>query len=76
VTTHGFSLNCDVDLSAYQRIVPCGIADADVTSLTAELGRRIATEDVLDAVAAAIPAALDGVTPVTDCVDDTAPALR
>jgi lipoyl(octanoyl) transferase len=76
VTTHGFSLNCDVDLSAYQRIVPCGIADADVTSLTAELGQRIATEDVLDAVAAAIPAALDGVTPVTDGVDDAAPALR
>jgi lipoyl(octanoyl) transferase len=72
VTTHGFSLNCDVDLSAYQRIVPCGIADADVTSLTAELGKRIATEDVLDAVAAAIPAALDGVTLVTDGIDDGA----
>jgi lipoyl(octanoyl) transferase len=55
--------------------VPCGIADADVTSLTAELGKRIATEDVLDAVAAAIPAALDGVTLVTDGVEDAAPAL-
>src|SRR6187551_2849995 len=41
VTMHGFALNCEPDLSAYDRIVPCGIADADVTSLTAELGRVV-----------------------------------
>ena len=41
VTMHGFALNCDPDLSAYGRIVPCGIADATVTSLSAELGRDV-----------------------------------
>ena len=40
VTMHGFALNCDVDLGWYDRFVPCGIADAGVTSLTEELGRR------------------------------------
>lgn len=41
VTMHGFSLNCDIDLAGYERFVPCGIADAGVTSITAELGRRV-----------------------------------
>ena len=41
VTMHGFALNCDVDLSWYDRFVPCGIADAGVTSLTEETGRRV-----------------------------------
>jgi lipoyl(octanoyl) transferase len=47
VTMHGFALNCDVDLSWYERFVPCGIADAGVTSLTVELGRRVTVHDVL-----------------------------
>ncbi|WP_199424569.1 lipoyl(octanoyl) transferase LipB [Actinotalea solisilvae] len=41
VTMHGLALNCDADLGAFGRIVPCGIADADVTSLSAELGRTV-----------------------------------
>lgn len=47
VTMHGFALNCDCDLSAYDRIVPCGISDAGVTSLTAEVGRPVSVLDVL-----------------------------
>jgi lipoyl(octanoyl) transferase len=50
VATHGFALNCDVDLSWYDRFVPCGIADAGVTSLTSELGRRVTVSEVLPLV--------------------------
>ena len=44
VTMHGFALNCDVDLGWYDRFVPCGIADAGVTSLTNELGNEPSQE--------------------------------
>lgn len=54
VTMHGFALNCDVDLSWYDRFVPCGIADAGVTSLSQELGRDITVDDVLPAVERAL----------------------
>jgi lipoyl(octanoyl) transferase len=50
VTMHGFALNCDVDLSWYDRFVPCGISDAGVSSLTAELGRDVTVYDVLPSV--------------------------
>jgi lipoyl(octanoyl) transferase len=50
VTMHGFALNCDCDLTWYDRIVPCGISDAAVTSLSAETGRRITVADVLPVV--------------------------
>ena len=50
VTMHGFALNCDVDLGWYDRFVPCGIADATVTSLSAELDRRVGVEEVLPLV--------------------------
>jgi lipoyl(octanoyl) transferase len=49
-TMHGFSLNCDVDLGWYDRFVPCGIDDAGVTSLSAELGRDVTPADVLPSV--------------------------
>jgi lipoyl(octanoyl) transferase len=59
-TLHGFSLNCDCDLAAFSAIVPCGISDAGVTSLTAELGRRVGVDDVIEPVAEAVGDALDG----------------
>jgi lipoyl(octanoyl) transferase len=46
VTMHGFALNCDCDLSWYDRIVPCGIRDAGTTSLTWETGKRVTVPDV------------------------------
>jgi lipoyl(octanoyl) transferase len=46
VTMHGFAVNCDVDLAWYDRFVPCGISDAGVTSLTAELGRDVTVAEV------------------------------
>jgi lipoyl(octanoyl) transferase len=65
VTLHGFALNCDCDLGAFSAIVPCGIADAGVTSLTAELGRRVSVDDVRARVAQAVCDALDGRLPVS-----------
>ena len=50
VTMHGFALNCEVDVASYDRIVPCGIADAEVTSLSIELGRRLSVVEAADAV--------------------------
>jgi len=47
VTMHGFALNIDPDLSFYEKIVPCGIADAGVTPFANELGQSPAIEDVL-----------------------------
>jgi len=46
VTMHGLALNCDCDLSWYDRIVPCGIRDAGVTTLSAEAGRPISVAAV------------------------------
>nr|MBA3411322.1 lipoate--protein ligase B [Geodermatophilaceae bacterium] len=40
-------INCNPDLSAYDRIVPCGISDASVTSLSKELGREVTVEEIL-----------------------------
>jgi lipoyl(octanoyl) transferase len=55
VSLHGFALNCDCDLSAYDRIVPCGIRDAGVTSISAELGRRVTVAEVLPIVESRLP---------------------
>jgi lipoyl(octanoyl) transferase len=50
VTMHGFALNVEPDLSAFEAIIPCGIEDAAVTSLAIELGRSISIDEVLPVV--------------------------
>jgi len=50
VTMHGFALNCDCDLSWFDRIVPCGLRDASVTSLSREAGRQVTVSETIDAV--------------------------
>jgi lipoyl(octanoyl) transferase len=50
VTMHGFALNCENDLGWTQRIIPCGISDAGVTTLSRELGRRVTVEEVVPIV--------------------------
>jgi lipoyl(octanoyl) transferase len=57
-TMHGFALNCDCDLSWFDRIVPCGIRDASVTTLSAEAGRRITVAEVTPLVERHLAAAL------------------
>ncbi len=59
VTMHGFALNCDPDLTAYDAIVPCGITDAGVTSLSVLAGRRITVADAIPAVERALTAVLE-----------------
>ncbi|NBO46278.1 MAG: lipoyl(octanoyl) transferase LipB [Actinobacteria bacterium] len=46
VSMHGIALNCDADLSAFDRITPCGISDAGVTSLSQELDRTVTVAEV------------------------------
>lgn len=59
VTMHGFALNCDNDLAWFDRIVPCGIRDAEVTTLSAELGRDVTIAEVLPAVIERLPRLVD-----------------
>ena len=57
ITSHGFALNVSNDLSYYETIVPCGLADHSVTSLSEELGRRLDVEEVIPVVVEAFASA-------------------
>jgi lipoyl(octanoyl) transferase len=61
VTMHGFALNVNPDLSFFDRIIPCGIADAQVTSMAKELNRSISLEQVQEVVAARMKQSLSQV---------------
>ena len=62
VTMHGFALNANCDLSWGQVIIPCGIADAGVTTLSWELGRDVTVSEVLPLAQAHLDAILSPVT--------------
>lgn len=68
VTTHGLALNCNTDLSWFERIVPCGLEGKDVTSLSRELGRLVTVEEV-------VPTFLEAFKEVFECQleEDTTP---
>ena len=62
VTMHGFALNVNPDLSAFEKIVPCGISGAKVTSLSAELGSEITINEVLPVIKKHIQPMLDRIS--------------
>jgi lipoyl(octanoyl) transferase len=64
VTMHGFSFNCNPDNTWYDRIVPCGIRDAGVTSLSAELGRDIPVSEAVPVVEKHLAAVLGAAEPL------------
>ena len=61
ITSHGFALNVGIDLSGFEAIVPCGIADRSVTSLERELGRALERDAVELAVVQAFAGVFDRV---------------
>jgi lipoyl(octanoyl) transferase len=68
VTMHGFALNCDPDTTSFDRIVPCGIRDAGVASLSGELGRRVTVAEVLPVVEKHLRDVLENSTPLPRAV--------
>lgn len=60
VTMHGFSLNCNNTMAGFDSIVPCGIVDAGVTTLSAETGREVTVDEVRAQACEDVLAALDG----------------
>lgn len=66
VTMHGFELNCNANLAAFDKIVPCGLSDVGVTSLTEELDREVEVAQIIDLTEKAVLEALEGALPVND----------
>ncbi|WP_190817507.1 lipoyl(octanoyl) transferase LipB [Saccharopolyspora pogona] len=66
ITMHGLELNCNADLSHFDRIVPCGIRDVGTTSLTAETGRTVTIAEAMPLVQQSVLDALEGELPVSE----------
>ncbi|MCX6450217.1 MAG: lipoyl(octanoyl) transferase LipB [Actinobacteria bacterium] len=62
VTMHGFALNVNPDMSAFDRILPCGFSDTGVSSLSKELGREITIEEVTPIVEKYLRITLDRIS--------------
>ncbi len=82
VAYHGFAMNVDPDLSYFNAIVPCGIADRGVTSLARLLGRHVAVEEMVEPCAEAFAEVFDSELrwresiPSPDRVDEGSDAFR
>ena len=59
ITSHGFALNVSTDLSYFETIVPCGIRDVSITSVSQELGRPVDVTDILETVSEAFSEIFD-----------------
>ncbi|MDT0444116.1 MULTISPECIES: lipoyl(octanoyl) transferase LipB [unclassified Streptomyces] len=68
VTMHGFALNCDPDNTSFDRIVPCGIRDAGVTSISQELGRNVPVTEVIPVVERHLRGVLETADPLPRAV--------
>lgn len=66
ITQHGFALNCSCDLAAFDGIVPCGIMDAGVTSLSVETARMVSVSEMQPIVKGLLIAGLNGNLPIVD----------
>ncbi|MEJ5920252.1 lipoyl(octanoyl) transferase LipB [Corynebacterium sp. H78] len=66
VTMHGLALNCDNTTEFYDHIVPCGIKDAGVTTLSAELDRDVTVDEMIEPLLRALIDAFEGRLTVAD----------
>ncbi|MEU0182479.1 lipoyl(octanoyl) transferase LipB [Streptomyces sp. NPDC006207] len=71
VTMHGFAINCNPDNTWFDRIVPCGIRDAGVASLSNELGREVAVAEVLPVVEKHLRLVLESAEPLPRAVQES-----
>ena len=69
VSMHGFALNCNNDLGWFDRIVPCGISDATVTTMTKELGKPVTVLDALPVVTKYLHEVFDPIAVSAQLVD-------
>lgn len=68
---HGFALNCNPDNTWFDRIVPCGIRDAGVASLSNELGREVTVSEVLPVVEKHLRRVLESAEPLPRVVPES-----